>query len=83
MHADNRDDEWTRGLVGVDELAAIALAAGKLTDSHLVVGARLGAIGNDLAAIGEVHELGANVIAVVDHFFAIFSEGKFLAGNGF
>ena len=83
MHADNRDDEWTRGLVGVDEPALKALAASKFTDSHLVVGARLGDVGNDLAAIGEIHELGANVVAVVDHFFAIFSEGKFLAGNSF
>ena len=83
MHADNRNDEWTRGLVSVDELALKALAAGKLTDSHLVVGARLGAVGNDLAAIGEVHQLGANVIAVVDPFFALFSERKFLAGDGF
>ena len=83
MHADNRDDEWARGLVGVDELALKALAAGKLIDSHLVVGARLGAVGNDLAAIGKVHELGANVVAVVDHFFAIFSEGELLAGDGF
>ena len=83
MHADNRNDEWTRGLVSVDELALKALAAGKLTDSHLVVGARLGAVGNDLAAIGEVHELGANVVAVVDHFFTTFSERKFLAGDSF
>ena len=67
----------------MDELAAIALATSKFTDSHLVVGARFGTIGNDLAAIGEVHELGANVIAVVDHFFAIFSEREFLAGDGF
>lgn len=83
MHADNGDGEWTRGLVGVDELALKALATGKFTDSHLVVGARLGAVGNDLAAIGEVHELGANVVAVVDHFFATFSERKFLAGDSF
>lgn len=67
----------------MDELAPKALAAGKFTDSHLVVGAWLSAIGNDLAAIGEVHEFGANVIAVVDHFFAIFSEREFLAGDGF
>ena len=67
----------------MDEPALKALAAGKFTDSHLVVGAQLGAVGNDLAAIGEVHELGANVVAVVDHFFATFSERKFLAGDSF
>ena len=67
----------------MDELALKALATGKFTNSHLVVSARLGAIGNDLAAIGEVHELGADIVAVVDHFFAICSEGKFLAGDSF
>ena len=53
----------------MDEPTLKALATGKFTDSHLVVSARLSAVGNDLAAIGEVHELGANVVAVVDHFF--------------